>query len=140
MKIALTKYLFLVFVALAILLYWSESRSGVVMGTGAWSLNQTSGRSWVGNGVFNSQIFLWVLMHISTVIYIGIHFFRKETQLIFSLLHVVLVLTYVLLSVYWLSMGWLYHALNIVLLVLNLMYAFWGNKDALKISDDILDA
>jgi len=136
----LTKYLFLVFVALAVLLYWSESRSEVVLGTGVWNLNQTSGRSWVGNGIFNAQIFLWALMHISTVTYVVIHFFRKETQFIFSLLHIILVLTYLLASVYWLSMGWLYHTINIVLLILNLVYAFFWNKDVPKMSDDILDA
>ena len=95
LKNILTNYLFLVFVVLTILLYWSESMGDVAMGTGAWSIGRTNGRSWVENPVFNSQIFIWMLMHTSTVTYSLIYLFRKNTQLILSSLHIILVLTYV---------------------------------------------
>lgn len=140
LKSILTKYLFLVFIVLTVLLYWSDSMSDVVMGTGTWNLNKMNGRSWIENPVFNAQIFIWVLMHVSTVIYSLIYFFRKSTQLVVSSLHIVLVLTYVQIPVYWLFTGWLYHIISLILLVLNLIYAFWIKKELPKTLDDVLDA
>jgi hypothetical protein len=60
--------------------------------------------------------------------------------MVLSSLHVVLVFTCFFIPKHWYALGWTYPVLNAVLLVLNLMYAFFWNKDVPKISDDILDA
>lgn len=142
-KSLLTKRLFLVFIGLLILFLFLEiitiSRSSA-FGFGTWNLNQSiGGSSWMDR-LFRGGNILWMFVLLAcTLVYLFIRAIGKETSIIFSTIHIILALTYLLEPTHWMSVAWKYPELNATLVVLNLIYAFFSNNEA-DVSDDILDA
>lgn len=140
MKNILTRYLSWVFIALGILFLFLDVKDQFFLGIGTWNLNQTIGRpDWLGISTIPPEKIVWRLILLCAMVYTFVRAMGKSTHLLISALHILLVFTCFVRPEYWYALAWTYPVLNAVLLVLNLMYAFFGNKDRLELAEDILD-
>lgn len=143
-KLVFTEYLSLVFVGLAILLFFFEpSKNAFTMGTGmgTWNLNQQiGGGGLLDNSILTFQMLIWMSMHISIVTYTIVRFKKKKTAFLGGLLHTGLVVSYLLMPQFWFAFDWFYPTIHFVCLCLNVMYAFFVHVDKLSNTEDILDA
>lgn len=129
MKTIFTNYLSWVFIALGILFLMVDLNSMGIGRIETWNLNQHIGGSeWLGiSGIPPSKI-IWRIILVCVVVYTLIRNRRGNTHLLLSVLHVFLTLSCFVIPEYWYRLGWTLPILNAVLLVLNLMYAFFGIK------------
>lgn len=143
MKTIFTSYLSWIFIALGILFLILDLRGSFSMGIGigTWNLNQTIGRSnWLGISTIPPEKIIWRMIFVCAFVYTLIRNRGGETHFLFSILHLLLTLSCFVITEYWYSLGWTLPILNAVLLVLNLIYAFWIKGESPKTLDDVLDA
>ena len=140
MKKILTNYLSWIFVAFGVFMILLGMPDESPTGIGVWNLNKTiESTNWFVNPTPLNKTITWSLIYICSFVYIFIQTMGKKTHWLFSLLHILLVLSCFVFSDYWHTWGWTYPTFNVILLMLNFVYAFWGKEDVLEISDDILD-
>lgn len=141
-KLVFAEYLSLVFVGLAILLFFfGPNENSFILGMGTWNLNQPiEGRGLLDNSILTYQMLCWMLMHISIVTYAIVRFKKKKTAFLGGVLHTILVLTYLFIPQFWFAFGWLYFITHLAFLCLNVAYAFFRQDKIQRGMEHILDA
>lgn len=128
-KKVLTQYLFFVFVVLGLFLYFKEGYQ-----TGVWSMGGPSSRV---PPILKGNILVWICLLTSLIIYVAFALFKKKTHLSISAGHVFLILSYLILPIWW-EYKILYVVINCFFGGANLYY--WMHSSKEKEQRNILDS